>query len=143
MDRDRGAVLQVGGSAQPVGATALAEPPIMILPGRSTPLLRRCTALATRARVDLLVTTRPADCAELSEVLAELAAWEGGQLIDHDLCCTGRPAQRALLNGRVMVATKPLAGVGEGHSRACVRARVSTSQRRPPVRVAELVDALA
>ena len=84
MDRDRGAVLQVGGSAQPVGATALAEPPIMILPGRSTPLLRRCTALATRARVDLLVTTRPADCAELSEVLAELAAWEGGQLIDPD-----------------------------------------------------------
>lgn len=84
MDQDRGAVLQVGGSAQPVGATALAEPPIMILPGRSTPLLRRCTALATRARVDLLVTTRPADCAELSEVLAELAAWEGGQLIDPD-----------------------------------------------------------
>ena len=84
MDRDRGAVLQVGGSAQPVGATALAEPPIMILPGRSTPLLRRCTALATRARVDLLVTTRPADCAELSEVLAELAAWEGRQLIDPD-----------------------------------------------------------
>lgn len=84
MDRDRGAVLQVGGSAQPVGATTLAEPPIMILPGRSTPLLRRCTALATRARVDLLVTSRPADCAELSEVLAELAAWEGGQLIDPD-----------------------------------------------------------
>lgn len=84
MDRDRGAVLQVGGSAQPMGATTLAEPPIMILPGRSTPLLRRCTALATRARVDLLVTSRPADCAELSEVLAELAAWEGGQLIDPD-----------------------------------------------------------
>lgn len=92
MDRDRGSVLQSGGSTAILGSwgtAALAEFPVVEAPAivpasRSTPLLRRCTALATRARVDLLITSRPADCVELIEVLAELSDWEDAQLVDPD-----------------------------------------------------------
>lgn len=50
----------------------------------STPLLRRCTSLATRARVDLMMTSRRADIAKLAEVLGDVAAWETAVLVDPD-----------------------------------------------------------
>lgn len=77
MDRDRGTLLQ----AMPADH---AEHLLAIPASRSTPLLRRCTALATRARVDLIVTSRPADCEELAGVLTELASWEGAHLDEPD-----------------------------------------------------------
>lgn len=49
----------------------------------STDALRRCTALATRARVELLGTGRRA-VEELGELLAEMARWEDVALLDPD-----------------------------------------------------------
>lgn len=77
MERDRGSVLQAPGPD-------LAEQLLAIPTSRSTALLRRCTALATRARVDLLVTSRRVDCDELAGVLTELGSWEGAHLDDPD-----------------------------------------------------------
>lgn len=77
MERDRGALLQ----AMPADR---AEQLLAIPASRSTPLLRRCTALATRARVDLLIVSRPAEVDELAGVLAELGSWEGAHLSDPD-----------------------------------------------------------
>ncbi|MFC7374520.1 hypothetical protein ACFQS2_12560 [Brachybacterium sp. GCM10030267] len=53
-------------------------------PDVSTPLLRRCTALATRARVDLLTATQHAASDELDQTLATLEAWDPDSLIDPD-----------------------------------------------------------
>lgn len=41
----------------------------------STPLLRRCTALAAQARVELLTESRRSASAELEGVLAEIENW--------------------------------------------------------------------
>lgn len=49
----------------------------------STPLLRRCTALATRARVDLLSGGRTA-AEELEQVLATLESWDPKNLVAPD-----------------------------------------------------------
>lgn len=55
-----------------------------ILPETSTPLLRRCTALAARARVDLLTPSVHGSADELELVLAELSTWEPQRVVDPD-----------------------------------------------------------
>lgn len=50
----------------------------------STALLRRCTALAARARVDLLSAGRRSAAEDLEEVLVILGSWEGAEILDPD-----------------------------------------------------------
>ena len=52
-----------------------AEPSALIPPDRTTAALRRCTALATRARADLLTHGRHEAAAELAALLEERSAW--------------------------------------------------------------------
>lgn len=49
-------------------------------PETSTMMLRRCTALAARARVDLLCPGRGAAAEELTALLEEMASWEPARL---------------------------------------------------------------
>jgi hypothetical protein len=61
------------------------QPATVIAPDHSTAVLRRCTALATRARADLLLTRGRQDAsAELARVLAEMAPWDPAALVDPD-----------------------------------------------------------
>ena len=55
-----------------------------IPPEESTALLRRCTALATKARADLLNRSRPGDPREFQEVLSTLAGWPVDSLRNPD-----------------------------------------------------------
>ncbi|WP_193104563.1 hypothetical protein [Brachybacterium sp. FME24] len=98
MDLDRGRRDDVGGtSPQRASDSTIMAPRIapdgdpvdpphdaVIGPGISTPLLRLCTALATRARVDLLTAGRHAASDELEQVLGTLGSWEGARVIDPD-----------------------------------------------------------
>lgn len=55
-----------------------------IPPSASTPLLRRCTAVATRARADLLTESRHAASDELAEVLDLIEEWDRDAVLDPD-----------------------------------------------------------
>ena len=55
-----------------------------LTPDVTTPLLRRCTALATMARVELLSEHSHRAADELSEVLEEIVSWSGSRLDDPD-----------------------------------------------------------
>ena len=55
-----------------------------LTPDVTTPLLRRCTALATMARVALLSEHRHRAADELTEVLDEIVGWSGRSLTDPD-----------------------------------------------------------
>lgn len=59
-------------------------PATLIAPDLSTAALRRCTALATRARADLLTRGRQDASAQLAEVLEEMSRWEPAALVDPD-----------------------------------------------------------
>lgn len=63
-----------------------AESPEMIGPDLTTPLLRRCTALAARARVDLLSGSggRHDACDELEHLLVAIDAWDRSGIVDPD-----------------------------------------------------------
>lgn len=50
----------------------------------STAALRRCTALATRARADLLTRGRQDAAAQLAALLEEMGSWEASHLVDPD-----------------------------------------------------------
>lgn len=50
----------------------------------STAMLRRCTALATRARADLLTSTHHDASDELVALLATMEGWEPSALVDPD-----------------------------------------------------------
>ncbi|MEO2099154.1 hypothetical protein ACIGH6_08960 [Brachybacterium paraconglomeratum] len=50
----------------------------------STAALRRCTALATRARADLLTPGRQDSAAQLAALLEEMGSWKASRLIDPD-----------------------------------------------------------
>lgn len=54
-----------------------------VLAEESTDALRRCTALAARARVELLGTGRRA-AEELEQLLAEMLRWDDAALLDPD-----------------------------------------------------------
>lgn len=51
------------------------QPQVRIDVETSTMLLRQCTALAARARVDLLTQSQRAAAAELAELLTTMASW--------------------------------------------------------------------
>ncbi|MGP9536914.1 hypothetical protein ACT3SP_02830 [Brachybacterium sp. AOP43-C2-M15] len=58
-----------------------AEPSTALLdPETTTSLLRRCTALATRARVELLTPGRRAAADELESLLGTMGTWAPGSL---------------------------------------------------------------
>lgn len=61
-----------------------AAPVTPIDPDRSTAALRRCTALATRARADLLTSGRHDASAQLADLLEEMAGWDPAALVDPD-----------------------------------------------------------
>ncbi|WP_341855443.1 hypothetical protein [Brachybacterium sp. GPGPB12] len=50
----------------------------------STAAARRCTALATRARADLLTRGRQDAAAQLAALLEEMGSWEASHLVDPD-----------------------------------------------------------
>ena len=50
----------------------------------STAALRRCTALATRARADLLTRGRQDAAAQLAALLEEIGSWGASHLVDPD-----------------------------------------------------------
>ena len=50
----------------------------------STAALRRCTALAARARADLLTRGRQEAAAQLAALLEEMGSWEASHLVDPD-----------------------------------------------------------
>ncbi|MGP9681263.1 MULTISPECIES: hypothetical protein [unclassified Brachybacterium] len=79
MDLERGIV---GGTDGVLGRPA--ESPEMIGPDLTTPLLRRCTALAARARVDLLSGGRHDACDELEHLLVTIDAWDRSGIVDPD-----------------------------------------------------------
>jgi len=54
----------------------------------STTLLRRCTALATRARVDLLTPGRRSAAEELSTLLGQMESWDAARLDPPDATMT-------------------------------------------------------
>jgi hypothetical protein len=68
----------------PVADLPATEPVALIPPDRTTAALRRCTALATRARADLLTHGRHDAAAELSALLDEIAGWTPSGLADPD-----------------------------------------------------------
>ncbi|GAA1487713.1 hypothetical protein [Brachybacterium sacelli] len=86
MDLDRG--LPDGTDGRPPRGTddpVLMSPTDPVIdPADSTALLRRCTALATRARVDLLTAGRHSASEELDEVLIVLESWEETRVADPD-----------------------------------------------------------
>lgn len=55
-----------------------------LLPETTTPLLRRCTALAAKARVELLSQSRHDAADELVEVLEQIGDWSPERLVDPD-----------------------------------------------------------
>ena len=57
------------------GSTAPEPGPAPVTAAASTPLLRRCTALAAQARVELLTESRRSATAELDGVLREIESW--------------------------------------------------------------------
>lgn len=89
MELERAELDAVGHTAR-TGTTALlpASPaqrtPGAIGPEASTTLLRRCTALAARARVELLGGDRHPAGDQLTGVLAELATWDAAEVQDPD-----------------------------------------------------------
>jgi hypothetical protein len=91
--------MELAHEARDESATAVAEtlglrpegrllPPdrhsVRIDPETSTAHLRRCTALAARARVELLTPRRRTAAEELSEVLSVMEAWTPASLVDPD-----------------------------------------------------------
>ena len=86
MDLDRG--LLDGTDGRPPRDTGDPGPvspaETVIDPAESTPLLRLCTALATRARVDLLTAGRRTASEELEEVLVVLESWKSTTIVDPD-----------------------------------------------------------
>ncbi|WP_394216363.1 hypothetical protein [Brachybacterium vulturis] len=64
------------GEDDPVGAGPLIPPDSET----ATMILRRCTALAARARVDLLTPSRCGAVDELLELLAEMESWDPATL---------------------------------------------------------------
>lgn len=72
------------GAAQQAISFPHASSATPIPPDLSTSALRRCTALATRARADLLTRGRQDAAAQLSELLEEMGRWEPAALVDPD-----------------------------------------------------------
>lgn len=64
-------------------ASAPSEP-AMIAAVTSTPLLRRCTALAAQARVELLTESRRSATEELEGVLATIESWAPTEVVSPD-----------------------------------------------------------
>src|SRR5690625_7644995 len=62
------------------GSTAPEPGPAPVTAAASTPLLRRCTALAAQARVELLTESRRSATAELDGVLREIETWAPEQV---------------------------------------------------------------
>lgn len=86
MDLDRGPLEGIA-DRPPSDPEAPAQPSprIPVLgPADTTALLRRCTALAARARVDLLSAGRRSAAEELEEVLDVLGSWGGTEIVDPD-----------------------------------------------------------
>lgn len=68
-------------------AAASASPPtepVAIAATISTPLLRRCTALAAQARVELLTESRRSATEELEGVLTIIENWAPGEVVSPD-----------------------------------------------------------
>ena len=85
MDLHREAEMAYGNEPERLAEESLVvSPPLEIGPLISTPLLRQCTALATRARVDLLSGSRHEAAEQLEGVLETLALWDAGSLRDPD-----------------------------------------------------------
>ncbi|MGY5764581.1 hypothetical protein ACXET9_05190 [Brachybacterium sp. DNPG3] len=60
------------------------QPLAPLLPEVTTPLLRRCTALAAKARVELLSQRLHAAADELGEVLDQISRWTPSLLVSPD-----------------------------------------------------------
>ncbi|GAA1484978.1 hypothetical protein [Brachybacterium fresconis] len=86
MDLDRGP--QEGTADRPPSDPEAPAQPRATIPvlgsADTTALLRRCTALAARARVDLLSAGRRSAAEELEEVLDVLGSWDGSEIVDPD-----------------------------------------------------------
>lgn len=68
-----------------VGATPPGENSLVDVDSETvTAMLRRCTALATRARVDLLTPRRDGAAEELLDLLDRMRSWEDGVLAAPD-----------------------------------------------------------
>lgn len=76
-------------------ASAVIAPMSLPVPGTplgrqvTTPLLRQCVSLASRARVELVSGTRFPSAAALSQTVAALAAWEPSHVVDPDPTLVG------------------------------------------------------
>lgn len=79
----------------------------------STPLLRRCTALAAQARVELLTESRRSATSELDGVLREIESWDPEQVRAPDATMVALAAA-ALQDLRERMAQSPTP-VLEGH----------------------------
>lgn len=91
--------------------------PSTIGPEMSTPVLRRCTALATRARVDLLSASRHTAADELERLLASMESWDAAGLQDPDPTMTVLAA----------AALQDLAGRLPAPARSTLGARIATA----------------
>lgn len=76
-------IAEAAGDGEPRGAV-IAPQGARIDAEASTALLRRCTALAARARVELLAPSRGTAAGELTALLAQMEGWEAGSLEDPD-----------------------------------------------------------
>lgn len=91
MELERGAEASSATTVETVTTTGTGAPRLLAAPGieridpeTSTSVLRRCTALATRARVEMLSPSRRAAVDELNVLLAEMRAWTPEALEEPD-----------------------------------------------------------
>ncbi|WP_114856601.1 hypothetical protein [Brachybacterium sp. YJGR34] len=89
MDLDRGIGNETATTDSPPEAPAAsaqrsAAHPSPLGPDVTTPILRRCTALAARARVDLLTESRHAASDELEQLLTSIVSWDPRSVVDPD-----------------------------------------------------------
>ena len=83
----------------------------VIGPEISTPVLRRCTALATRARVDLLSPSRHTAAEDLEHLLASMELWDPTALENPDPTMTVLAAASLQdLAGRLPAPARPTLG---------------------------------
>ena len=82
MDEQISAVTTTAGDAPSlIGRPDPEAPPFPRIPAAdSTPVLRQCTALAARARVELLSVHSHAAAEELSQLLAAMGRWDADML---------------------------------------------------------------
>lgn len=97
---------------------AASEPdPVPVPATVSTPLLRRCTALAAQARVELLTESRRSAIAELDGVLREIESWVPEQVQAPDATMVALAAA-ALQDLRERMAPAPASTLEERIARA-------------------------